>query len=83
MIEYITIATLGNAKDFGDLTVSRSAGSNTSSSTRAVFQNGFNPGTQNVMDYTQIPTLGNAVDFGDSLDTIVAGTSVSNGHGGL
>ena len=82
-IEFITIATLGNAKDFGDLTVSRSALSSTASSTRAVFQNGLNPGTQNVMDYVFIPTTGNAIDFGDSLDTIVAATSISNGHGGL
>ena len=77
------IASLGNAVDFGDLTQSRSALSNTASSTRAVFSNGFNPGTQNTMDYAFIPTKGDAVDFGNSLDTIVAGTSVSNGHGGL
>ena len=83
VIEYITIAILGNATDFGDLSVSRSALSSTASSTRAVFQNGLNPGTQNVMDYVQIPTTGNAIDFGDSLDTIVAATSISNGHGGL
>ena len=83
VIESITIASLGNADDFGDLTQSRSALSNTASSTRAVFSNGFNPGTQNTMDYAFIPTRGHAVDFGNSLDTIVAGTSVSNGHGGL
>ena len=83
VIEFITIATLGNATDFGDLTQSRSTLSNTASSTRAVFSNGFNPGTQNTMDYVQIPTTGNAIDFGDSLDTIVAGVSISNGHGGL
>ena len=82
-IDYITISTLGNAVDFGDLTQSRSALSNTASSTRAVFSNGFNPGTQNTMDYAFIPTKGDAVDFGNSLDTIVAGTSISNGHGGL
>ena len=83
VIESITIASLGNAVDFGDLTQSRSALSNTASSTRAVFSNGFNPGTQNTMDYAFIPTKGDAVDFGNSLDTIVAGTSISNGHGGL
>ena len=83
VIEFITIATLGNAQDFGDLSQSRSGLSATASSTRAVFSNGLNPGTQNTMDFVQIPTLGNAVDFGNSLDTIVAGVSISNGHGGL
>ena len=74
---------MGNALDFGDLTQSRSALSSTASRTRAVFSNGFTPGTQNTMDYIQLPTTGNAVDFGDSLDTINVPTSISNGHGGL
>ena len=82
-IGFLTLSTLGNGQDFGDLTLARFEVGGTASRTRAVFSNGFTPGTQNTMDYIQLPTTGNAVDFGDSLDTINVPTSISNGHGGL
>ena len=67
-IEYIQIQTLGNAQDFGDLTLARAFVSAVSSPTRAVFTNGYNnsPGTgpYNMIDYVTIATTGNAVDFG-------------------
>ena len=63
---FITISTLGNAADFGDLTTARyglSAGSN---AVRGLFAGGAAPsdGT-NLIDYITIATLGNAIDFGD------------------
>jgi hypothetical protein len=68
-IDYIAITSLGNATDFGDLTVGRSNLSACSSSTRGVFGNG-NTGVgplynQNMIDYITISTTGNAQDFGD------------------
>ena len=68
-IEYITIATEGNAIDFGDRTV---VGRNTaaaSSSTRVVMAAGQvgNPGIINTIDFITTATTGNASDFGDLL----------------
>ena len=62
-MDYVTIASTGNAQDFGDLTVARlydPAGAATS--TRGVFAGGQN---QNVIDYITIASTGNATDFGD------------------
>ena len=67
VIDYITIATLGNAADFGDLTVGRLYAASCSNSTRGVMGGGnVSGGTQkNEIDYITIATLGNALDFGD------------------
>ncbi len=75
VVEYITISTEGNSKDFGDLTVSRREGCGASNSTRAIIFGGNQPGgTTNVIDYMTIASLGDAIDFGDCL----AGSSLSN-----
>ena len=65
-VAFVTISTLGNTADFGDLTDERfglSAGSN---AVRGLFAGGGAPsdGT-NLIDYITIATLGNAIDFGD------------------
>jgi hypothetical protein len=83
-IDYITIATTGNATDFGDLTVARTNISACSSSTRGVFGGGnVAPTFQNVIDYITIATTGNATDFGDLTVTRGRLAACSNGHGGL
>jgi hypothetical protein len=66
-IDYITIATTGNATDFGDLTQLRAFGiASCSSSTRGVFGGGsILPTMVNTIDYITIATTGNATDFGD------------------
>ena len=86
-IQYITIPTLGNAQDFGDLTDGRQAGGSASSPTRGVCGGG-NPGdgdpnNTDIIDYVQLMTTGNAVDFGDLTDGRRAIGGCSNGHGGL
>jgi hypothetical protein len=58
-----TFASLGNAVDFGDLTVARFGAGSMQSPTRAVFAGGGDPA--NVIDYVTFASLGNAVDFGD------------------
>jgi hypothetical protein len=70
VMDYITIATTGNATDFGDLTLGRGEGlAACSSTTRGVFAGGFKTeggnAASNVMDYITIATTGNATDFGD------------------
>ena len=83
VIEFITIATLGNASDFGDLSVARSDFDGTSSSTRAIFGGGKTPSLSDVVDYVTILTTGNASDFGNLTSARKGAASSSNGHGGL
>ncbi len=70
VISYITISSVGNAADFGDLTASRPELSACSSSTRGVFGGGNTAGASssgwtNIIDYVTIASIGNATDFGD------------------
>ena len=41
--DYVTIATVGNATDFGDLTDARYVGGAASNSTRGLFAGGLDP----------------------------------------
>ena len=83
-VDYITMATLGDAVDFGDLTRIARYEFAVSSSTRAVNAGGYSaPASNDIIDYVQIATTGNAVDFGNLLVTRNKGASASNGHGGL
>ena len=64
-IDYIPIATPGNATDFGDLTQTRYTLAATSDGSRGVFGGGNAPPRVNTLDYITIATPGNATDFGD------------------
>jgi hypothetical protein len=65
---FLNITNLGNAQNFGDLTVTRMFSSGNSSSTRGIFGGG-DPGPSNsdVIDYITIASEGNAIDFGNLL----------------
>jgi hypothetical protein len=65
VIQYISIASTGNAIDFGDLTLARQEYAGCSSATRGCFGGGNDATTVNVIDYVTILTTGNATDFGD------------------
>ena len=81
-IDFITMATLGNAIDFGDSGSSNEAASSGSSPTRGVFHPGT-AGNGDTLEFIQIMTTGNSVDFGNlNAGRRVYGTA-SNGHGGL
>ena len=82
-IQYITIATEGNATDFGDLSATRFGATSMSSSTRAIFAGGSQPGNQNIMEYVTIATTGNATDFGDMSTVRTVAGGLSDVHGGL
>ena len=89
-IQFVTIASTGNAQDFGDLTQNRSGLNAMSSPTRTVFAGGaVYPTFYNVMDKIEIATTGNAIDFGDIAGSgstngaVFNSNAVSNGHGGL
>ena len=88
-ISYITIATLGNARDFGDLTQARRGHSDTkiASSTRGITAGGFigpaSTTVSNVIDYFTISSTGNAFDFGDLPKTGYQFTATSDRTRGL
>ena len=85
-IEYITIASFGDAIDFGDLTQIRGLLAVVTNSTRAVACGGnAAPVTTNsdVMDYITIASTGNAADFGDLVTASRVNTACSDSHGGL
>ena len=65
-IQYITIATPGNATDFGDLTRNTSYAGMHSNGSRIVIAGGRAAGSAtNSIDYVTAATPGNASDFGD------------------
>ena len=65
IMEFITIASTGDATNFGDLTVPRSHTSGTSSPTRGVIMGGVQDAAIKVIDFINIATLGDALDFGE------------------
>jgi hypothetical protein len=87
LMDYVTIATTGNAADFGDLVMPRNALSGwPSNDTRAIFCGGYSglsPDERVEMDYITPATLGNASDFGDMTTPGGYGASVTDGTSGL
>ena len=63
-IEFITLSTLGNSQDFGDLIEANSAINGCFSNPTRGLLGGGSAGT-NLISYITIATLGNATDFGD------------------
>ena len=81
-MQYITIATTGNASDYGDLTVARYAMGATagSESGRGVWGGGWLGSRSDVMDYKTIASSGNASDFGN---LIQAKSGIANNSNGV
>jgi hypothetical protein len=83
-MDYITIASTGNASDFGDLTVARRGSGACSSSIRGVWGSGnTSSGRTNIIDFVNIASAGNASDFGDMTTNTDDVGGLSNAHGGL
>jgi hypothetical protein len=81
VIDFVTISTLGNGVDFGDLNNSVAIPAAAGSSTRALFAGGGTPSSPsgiNVIDFVTIATTGNATDFGDLITTIQAAAGSSS-----
>ena len=84
VISYISIATTGNATDFGDLTAARAYISSCASAVRGIFAGGIVVSTRsNIIDYVTIATTGNAIDFGDLTVARNGVSAFSSLHGGL
>ena len=84
VIDYITIASNGNAVHFGDLTAGRGFGGATSTQTRGLFGGmRYNPAVNNVIDYISMQSGGAAADFGDLAVPRKEVGMTSDSHGGL
>ena len=68
-IQFITMASAGNATDFGDRTTTAAymQDSGVSSTTRGIISGGMNVDADNVniLEYVTMSSAGNATDFGD------------------
>jgi len=83
-IQYITIASEGNANYFGDLHVQDATNHcGTSNSTRGIKAGGANPSSTNAIEFFIMATTGNAADFGDLSVARNNSGSTSDSHGGL
>ena len=91
IIDYITIATAGNALDFGDLGAAQYENACCASSVRGLSGGGSNPGVINTIEYVTISSTGSAFDFGDLTKTrgflsalsnspIVTGKQIGRAH---
>jgi len=65
LLQYVTIATVGNALDFGDFTGNRLYTSSLSNETRGVFVGEELSNPADTMEYLTIASLGNSTDFGN------------------
>lgn len=64
MMDYITIATTGNAVDFGNLTQARRGVAALHNYSRGVFGGGYTTASVTTIDYITIASTGNATTFG-------------------
>ena len=85
-IDYVTIASAGDALDFGDLAAGTVIGVSgaAASFTRCIWGGGqITPARVNNMDYVIIMTTGNAADFGDLSVARTQTASASNSTRGV
>ena len=83
VIDYVTIASTGDAVDFGNLIAVNENIRGTSNKIRGLFAGGYGPGTTNVMQYITIASTGDAQDFGDLTSPLAQNGQCSDSHGGL
>ena len=88
VIDFVTISTLGNAEDFGDMTVAVDNMASASNSTRGLHAGGRTgspaaEALQNVIGFITIASTGNAADFGDLVTPTRMLSGCSDSHGGI
>ena len=71
-IDFITMASEGNATDFGDCLSALLNGAPAQNKTRGVMMGGSTPTYQNTIQFITIQSAGNATDFGDLLAAIAS-----------
>ena len=76
-IDYINIASTGNASDFGNLTDARGYARGNSDGTKGLWAGGDSSPVTNIIDYINVASTGNASDFGDLLGSYETGGAAS------
>ena len=82
LIEFVTIASKGNATRFGESTTGRRAATGGGNSVRGIFVGGYlsNALQYNVIDFVTLASEGNAIDFGENLFTGSYSGAVANNN---
>ena len=83
VIDFVTIASAGNASNFGDLVSQRWGVSPASSATRGVFAGGASPSESDSMEFITIASTGDTTDFGDLTQNSGRGTGTSDSIRGV
>ena len=90
VIEFVTIQSLGNAQDFGDLSAQKFGVAGCSNPTRGLYMGGAVSGTENdpanqknEIEFITIPTTGNAQDFGNLSERRAQSGAASNSIRGI
>ncbi len=78
VIDYVTIATAGNATDFGNLTTATTAGMACGSATRGFYFGGITPSYVNTIEYITWSSTGNATDCGDLTEAVRIGAGANS-----
>ena len=82
VIQYITISTLGNAQDFGDLIAAKGQVASCASRTRGLISGGT-PSAVDTIQHVTIASTGNAIDAANLTNGRRAHTSFSNQTRGI
>ena len=83
IIDYITIATVGNGTDFGDLAAATNNMAGCGSSTRGIGMGGYTGSQDDTIQYVTIASTGNATDFGNLTAAKNQGAGVSSSTRGI
>ena len=83
IIDYITIATIGNGTDFGDLAAAATNLAGCGSSTRGIGMGGYTGSQDDTIQYVTIASTGNATDFGNLTAAKSSGAGVSSSTRGI
>ena len=87
IMDYVTIATTGNASDYGDLTTTRFGMSGLGDGTYGIVAGGqindWSGSVTNIIDYFTIASPGNATDFGDIWGNYSGTTGMCDGTYGI
>ena len=85
IIDFITLSSLGNAQDFGDMVVGASSAGATGSRTRFIKAGGFMQGSflGDHIEFNTFASQGNAIDFGNLIEANEATSGVSDGVRGV
>ena len=82
IINYINIASTGNATDFGDLLAGDAFVTGCSNGTRGIFCGGIDGSYSDVIQYITIASAANSIDFGDLSVDVYGASACSDGTKG-